>query len=164
LIETELKNHENTEKAIGELEKLRKELAFIPVTNQSYGLVHYDFEPDNVFYNEESNHCEVIDFEDGMYHWFMVDIEQYLGELKEEMEECQFKNTKMKFLEGYRSEFTLTDEMLELLPLMRRFINLYSYTRILYSTSEWFENEPDWLVDLRKKLDFKMMELTNSMG
>lgn len=158
-IETELKKHANTGRAVDELKKIRQELSLIPVTKQNYGLVHYDFEPDNVFYMDESKQCEVIDFEDSMYHWFAVDIEQSLDALAEEIGQARFKNAKNKFLEGYQSEFTLSDEMIRVLPLMRRFVNLYTYTRILYSTNERFGDEPEWLMELREKLEFKMNEL-----
>lgn len=163
-IEKELKNHENTERAISELDKIRKELSLISVTKQNYGLVHYDFELDNVFFNNELKQCEAIDFDDGMYHWYVIDIEQCLDEVAGEIDASRFENAKIKFIEGYKSEFPLSVEMVNLLPLMRRFINLYSYTRILRSLSERFENEPEWLVELRKKLEFKMDELKKSMG
>lgn len=36
---------------------------------------------------------------------------------------------------------------------MRRFITLFGYARLIRSVAEKFEDEPEWLVKLREKLD-----------
>lgn len=51
------------------------ELARLPRNLENYGFVHYDFEPDNVFWHEESSVCASIDYEDGMYHFFLLDAD-----------------------------------------------------------------------------------------
>lgn len=43
--------------------------------------------------------------------------------------------------------------MLKLLPIFRRYINLYDYVRVLHSSKEKWDNEPGWLVNLRSKLE-----------
>jgi len=43
--------------------------------------------------------------------------------------------------------------MLELLPVFRRYVNLYGYVRILRSVEEKWNNEPDWMINLRIKLE-----------
>lgn len=35
----------------------------------------------NVFYDEETGSCNMIDFDDSMYHWYAMDIEQALDSL-----------------------------------------------------------------------------------
>lgn len=59
---------------------------------------------------------------------------------------------KESFLDGYREEFNVSDEMLSYMPVFRRFANLYGYCRILLSSAEVWDNEPEWLNDLRGKL------------
>lgn len=70
-------------KMLTELEEVRQALNVLPQAGDSFGLVHYDFEPDNVFWDEDKQCCIAIDFEDSMYHFFLVDLEQALDALLE---------------------------------------------------------------------------------
>lgn len=163
-IESELSKYNNTGKALIEASQLRLELGNLQQTKQNYGLVHYDYEQDNVFYCEQTNSCSVIDFDDGMYHWFALDIEQCFDSLAEEIEDEKLENAKNKFVEGYKTQYDLTDEMLETFPLMRRFINLYSYTRIVRSMDDKIENEPDWMIGLRQRLNGMITEIVKTFN
>lgn len=142
--------------AVNEYMEVKNLLEALPKNQRSFGLVHYDFEPDNIFYDEKNRICNVIDFEDGLYHWFALDIEQVFDSLSECMNEEKFAIARKVFLNGYCTEFDISDEMLAFLPLFRRFIDLYSYTRILHSTGELeLDNEPDWLRRIAGKLNRK---------
>lgn len=142
------------ENAFTELGLLRRFFSEIPCNSKNYGLVHYDFELDNVFYDPFTRRISVIDFDDAMYHWYAIDVEQALDSLKSETDlpEEEFHQKAALFLEGYRSQFELNEEMLPAMPALRRFVNLYGYTRIVRSIQEVWENEPEWLVRLREKL------------
>ena len=135
---------------LAERDAISRELAALPRTY--YGLVHYDFEPDNVFYDAETNSCAVIDFDDGMYHWYALDIEQVFASLAEELSGDSLEAAERAFLDGYRTQHAYTAEMDALRPLMRRFINLYTYARLTRSIAETFDDEPEWLTGLRVKL------------
>ncbi|AKB51036.1 putative protein kinase [Methanosarcina barkeri str. Wiesmoor] len=143
--------------AMNEHAEVKHLLEALPKNQNTFGLIHYDFEPDNVFYDEKNKTCNVIDFEDGMYHWFALDIEQIFDSLSEHMDEKRLNVAKKVFLNGYRTEFNISSDILESLPLFRRFIDLYSYTRILHSKGEILEldNEPNWLSNVTEKLDRK---------
>ncbi len=132
---------------------LREALKQIPTSQATYGLVHYDFEPDNVFYNEETHTCAVIDFDDAMYHWYVLDIEQVVDSLRDLLSEEKMPEAVSSFLAGYRTMHPYTEEMEASRSLMHRFITLYGYARLIRSVAERFDDEPDWLVRLRKKLD-----------
>ena len=136
-----------------ELDALKSALEALPIRSDNYGLVHYDFEPDNVFWEPEAKLCSVIDFDDGMYHWYALDLEQVFDCLAEELEAGALQTAKECFLRGYRELRAFSEEAKLSLPLMHRFINLYGYARLRRSVAEQFENEPDWLVQLRKKLN-----------
>jgi len=43
--------------------------------------------------------------------------------------------------------------MLKLLPIFRKYVNLYGYVRTLRSVEEKWNNEPDWMIDSRIKLE-----------
>lgn len=48
-----------------ELQAVRT-LAMLPMETGNYGLMHYDLEPDNVFYDESTGTCSVINFDNGV--------------------------------------------------------------------------------------------------
>ncbi|AKB29305.1 putative protein kinase [Methanosarcina siciliae T4/M] len=154
-IEKELGLYGAQTAAMNEYIEVKNLLETLPKNQKNFGLVHYDFEPDNVFYDVKTETCNVIDFEDGVYHWFALDIEQVFDSLAEFMDEERVAVARKIFLNGYCTEFEISSNMLALLPVFRRFIDLYSYTRIIHSTSEILDNEPDWLNKIKEKLNWK---------
>lgn len=147
-----------------ELTLLKNYFLTLPINHNNYGLIHYDFELDNVFYDYATKSCSVIDFDDAMYHWYMMDIEQTLDSLKSEIAEQEFHQKKAVFLKGYRTQFSLDDNLLAMMPLFRRFANLYGYTRIVRSLQEQWDNEPEWLVSLREKLAQALRQRSKYFG
>lgn len=131
---------------------LKEYLSNLPVTKKNFGLVHYDFETDNVFYDKESESFYPIDFDDAMYHWFVTDIDQAIDSMREHIDKDRYEHSVECFIDGYRSEFEVSDDMLSIMPVFRRFANLYGYARILRLTAEKWQNEPEWMVKLREYL------------
>ena len=150
-------------KMLVEVAEVEQALDLLPQTNDSFGLVHYDFEPDNVFWDETRQCCTVIDFEDGMYHFFLLDLEQALDALLENIPADRQMIAKTTFLRGYQSVKMLEPDYAEKLKLMRRFCNLYSYARLIRCIDEEYPNEPDWMIRLREKLHSKIVFLENSV-
>lgn len=151
-------------KMLAELDAVRHALNAIPQTSETFGLIHYDFEPDNVFWNEHSQCCTAIDFEDSMYHFFLVDLAQALDALLENIPADRQSGAINTFLRGYQSVRALEPDYAEKLKLMRRFCNLYSYARLIRCVAEEYSNEPDWMVRLRAKLHCKIELLENSIA
>ena len=141
------------DRAAAQCDEIKRELDGLEMNSDLYGLIHYDFEPDNVFYDEDKNACAVIDFDDGMYHWFALDIEQVFESLEDVLFGEPLRAAKEEFIRGYREEHCFTKEMEASLPLMRRFINLYSSARLVRCTAEQYAQEPEWMVNLRRKLE-----------
>jgi len=139
--------------AKNELSILKAYFSKLPITKENFGLIHYDFEPDNVFYNETTKTYSPIDFDDAIYHWYALDIEQSLDSIRKNMPEDQVESSIDEFIKGYRLEYAISDEMLKLLPIFRRYANLYGYVIILRSVEEKWNNEPDWMINLRIKLE-----------
>lgn len=158
-----LSEYDSPNCVVSELDAIKSELNVLSATHDNYGLVHYDFELDNVFYDKEKKTCSVIDFDDGMYHWYVLDIEQVFDSLEEELSGEALEAAKNEFIRGYKEEHCYTQEMDKLRPLMRRFINLYGYARIIRCVGEKFANEPEWLVELRGKLGKAILEKEASM-
>ncbi|MDP4096390.1 phosphotransferase [Paenibacillus sp. P96] len=151
-IQEVLKTFPNESAAWMETELLQDYFASLPRSPMNYGLIHYDFEYDNVFYDDQSGSCNVIDFDDAMYHWYAMDIEQALDSLEDCIPTEIFELRKKCFLDGYLTEHEVSTEYESILPACRRFANLYGYARILRSTADQWENEPDWLTNLRGAL------------
>lgn len=146
-----------------ELQAVRSLLANLPLNPRNYGLVHYDFEPDNVFYDAAAGCCRVIDFDDSMYHWYALDIEQVFDALGDCFTGEELEAAKALFMDGYRFEHPFTQEAEKLLPLMRRFINLYTYARLTRSVAGGFADGPEWLLKLQAKLKSVIIRLENTM-
>lgn len=139
------------EAAVAEARLLEEYFAGQPVTPENYGLIHYDFELDNVFYDEATDTISAIDFDDAMYHWYVMDIEQALDSLEGEAAPEEYEHKKQIFMNGYVSRRPLPQEGPSM-AACRRFADLYGYARILRSAAEQGENEPDWLTSLRSRL------------
>ena len=150
--------------ALSEADFLEKILDALPKSPETYGLIHYDFELDNVFFDEDTESCYVIDFDDAMLHFYGVDVEKALDSLREEMSDKEYSAARGWFLTGYRSVRALSDETLELFPLYRRFVSLYGYARIVRAIHEPVDNEPDWMSDLRDHLLFLLGERSSEFG
>jgi Ser/Thr protein kinase RdoA (MazF antagonist) len=155
-MEQQLNHYPDESAAREEARLLRNYFADLPQSPDNYGLVHYDFEYDNVFYDEESMSCHVIDFDDAMYHWYAMDIERALNSLQDCVEMDEYEHKKQLFLDGYRTEFELPDNLDSILLACNRFASLYGYTRILRSTAERWEHEPDWMIQLRGDLSTRL--------
>lgn len=164
------------------LKSISQTLSTDPV---SYGIIHYDFETDNVFWQKDSNRCVPIDFDDVMVHWHLADIAQAMDSVRatlEEKMESAFQGSDEPdfhrsgllkkrqqvscdcFLAGYRSIRPLPDEMLSFIPVFLRFTSLYGYARIVRSISEVHAEEPEWMSDLRKKLHTLLCERKAMFG
>ena len=136
-------------------DKLFNTLRALPVDASCYGLIHYDFEPDNVFWDAASHSISVIDFDDCLYSWYAMDVAQALNELDDEWAK--------PFLAGYRSAFPFSAEQEASLPLMRQYIMLRSYARLKHCLSEGLPNPPEWMVNLRAMLEGKLKLLEKAI-
>lgn len=159
-----LEEYNAPDKMLVELGKVQQALNGLPKTGDTFGLIHYDFEPDNVFWDENNQCCTAIDFEDGMYHFFLADLEQALDALLENIPVDRQPIAKNTFLQGYQSVRTLEPDYAEKFKLMRRFCNLYSYARLIRCVAEEYSNEPDWMIKLREKLHRKIEFLESSIS
>ncbi len=144
--------------ALKELELLKEFFVTLPIDNSNFGLMHYDFELDNIVYNVENNTMTVIDFDDSMYHWFVMDIVQSLESIEEEVESQNMESFQKAFLEGYRSVKEIDEQIFKHRDIFKRFGKLYGYMRTVRSCEEVVENEPEWMQGLRARLEKRIRE------
>lgn len=126
-----------------------RRLAALPQNRHNYGLVHYDFEPDNVFWDGER--CHAIDFEDGMLHFYAIDVVQALDEL-----DGAFHGA---FMAGYRAACPEAAVDRTDFPLMRRFRDLYSCARLFHCLLEIPDVQPEWMPQLVLRLQARRDEI-----
>lgn len=137
----------NLEKDLETLEVIKNGLSTLSKDN--FGIVHFDYEPDNLFYDGKDIYA--IDFNDAMYHFYTMDIVNALNELPKSYHES--------FLSGYQNLKALSKNYKEEYKWCELFVGLYKNTRIKRSILEPVNNEPKWMVELRKKLASKLADI-----
>lgn len=148
-----LQNHPQEQEALKEHERLKAWLTALPSDAGNYGLIHYDFETDNVFYMKEESRFSAIDFDDSMYHWFMMDITSTLSDLIEQ-NDSESKRNIQHFISGYTSVKHLDNGSLEMMPRFQRFADLYTFARLLrcMENIDDLPHLPEWVNPLKQKL------------
>ncbi len=139
--------------ALAEWERVNAWLSGLPVDRETYGLIHYDFEDDNVFLDAETGIFHAIDFDDALYHWYAVDVAVSLSCL-EELPRERADWLQAAFLAGYRQQRRLGASWEQRFPHFRRYMALNSCARLLHALGgEAIADPPQWMVQLRAKLD-----------
>ena len=115
-------NYSDLKNAIAwRLEKFHK----LPNDSQNYGLVHFDYSDGNYHIDMTNGNITVFDFDNCMYCWFMFDLANlYLhgeGWFRYESDpakrEAGMQNYFNTILQGYKSETSISDDLLNQLPL-----------------------------------------------
>ena len=146
-----------------EADFIEKLLNVLPKSKERYGLIHYDFERDNLFYSTDTKTCYVIDFDDAMYHFFAADVERAIADMADDNKE-QSERIEQWFIDGYRSIRPISDDELAMFPLFKRFSNLYGYARVLRVLKEPVDPSPAWISDLCSHLSDLMKERSEDFG
>lgn len=145
-----------------ELKKVKKILKTINQNKQNFGLIHGDYELDNVFYDKNNKQYSIIDFGSCIKSFYAMDIEISLNNLKEELPQNDFEKIKALFIKGYNEEYIISDEEIKLFSEFRRFENLRKYIELNISLEETWDNEPMWILELRENLNKYIKELENN--
>ena len=97
----------------------------LPTDTQSYGLIHFDYSDGNYHIDMTNGNITVFDFDNCMYCWYMFDLANlYLhgeGWFRYESDpakrEAGMQNYFNTILKGYKSETSISDNILNQLPL-----------------------------------------------
>lgn len=117
----------------------RKSLESIKHTPDNFGLIHYDFELDNVFIDD--NKISVIDFDDSFYCFYDLDYVRAFNELN-----SYNQVIKDAFTDGYQSERKLTDTQHH--KLFDRIGKYQHYGELCRLLSGNVTEQPDWLTEI----------------
>lgn len=147
-----LQRHPCEKSAQHELQQIHLQLSKLPADAEHIGLIHYDFETDNIFYDEEESRFYAIDFDDAMIHWYAMDIASAITDLVEQ-NDANAQHKIEGFLAGYRSIRPLNESWVQLFPLFQRFSDLYVFARLLRSVEDMdIQRSPEWAIELKDKL------------
>jgi len=150
---------DNRELVLKRIEEIKVLFQRLPQNKSNFGLIHFDFELDNVFYDESVKKYSIIDFGDGIYHWYIMDIEKSLANLKEEYPQNDYEHIKTVFVNGYKTEYQISEEDFKLFPALRLFDDLRQYINLKDVVEEKWDNEPEWMYYLRDHLNGIIIEI-----
>lgn len=150
-MESVFKKHPGEEVALQELREITNWLQSLSTDQDVFGLIHYDFQLDNLFFEQDKDpQFNVIDFDDAVYHWYALDL---ITALDDFIDNSQSKWLVDSFLNGYRTKMDLEDDVLAQFPQFKRYANLYKFARILNSLDYGEINDtPPWFEELKVKL------------
>lgn len=134
---------------------LIEELDALPVTNDNFGIIHFDYELDNLYW--DNNNVSMLDFDDSSYYWYVADIAYALRDL-DDLSGDSFN----AFINGYKSETSVDERVLNKLSVFIRFHELFTYARVKRAVDIKASDEnPEWLNGLIEKLNSKLLQGKN---
>ncbi|HEY6541955.1 MAG TPA: phosphotransferase, partial [Ktedonobacteraceae bacterium] len=134
-----------------EFERIASSLQALPVPPEGYGLVHSDFELDNLYWQEQT--IGIGDFDECSYAWYGMDIAFALRDLFRYRIDLNSR-LFLAFVRGYQTEHSLDAELVSQMPLFLRMAKLLTYARLVRSMDLLPQTEdPAWLQALRVKLE-----------
>ena len=139
------------------LDQLTHQLGQLTINAQNFGLIHFDFELDNLIWDGEQ--AGLIDFDDSAWYWFAADFAFALGDLfGDSAAKVDLQNESfLRFVEGYRLARTIDQAELQAIPLFVRMDNLFTFARLYRAlTPVNPAGELPWMAGLRSKLAAKM--------
>ena len=140
---------EGNEAVRAELEEVREALQGLPTDGETYGLIHGDFELDNLVWN--GNAVAIMDFDDCAHPFYVADIAFALRDLFEE----GFKGDDPRFvafLRGYSMHHPL-DPTYARIPLFLRMAKLTMYARIVRALDFAEGSRPEWMARLEQRFE-----------
>lgn len=151
LAERQLPPHEHAAKA--RLALLGQQVAALPADERSFGLIHYDFELDNLIWDGQRIYA--IDFDDSAWYWFAADLAFAIRDMvADDPTGIGSQNEALRaFVAGYRAARALPDEELALLPLFLRVHNMTTFVKLLRAADiADLQAGPAWIAQLQARL------------
>ena len=147
-----------------ELLTLTHWLGTVQKTSRNYGLIHFDFELDNLIWDGDK--VQIIDFDSSISSWYVADIAFALRDLFENGVNLTNKYF-VAFVKGYRKKMEVSQQDLHEIPMFLRLHNLETFVKLQtiidIETSTLHEN-PQWLIDLVNKLERKVKAYRESFS
>jgi Ser/Thr protein kinase RdoA (MazF antagonist) len=137
-----------------ELHRLEASLDALPVDHATYGLIHFDFELDNLIWQGRT--AQMLDFDDCSFAWYAADIAFALRDCFDAGADVSTPSVRA-FLGGYAAQTQLADQQIAQIPLFSRLARLIQFARIARALDlARTPDQPDWLSKLIDKLENRM--------
>jgi len=154
---------ESETEIIQEYNRLNQLLSKIPISLETYGLVHMDFHYNNLFFDGKK--FTIFDFDACRYSWFVNDIAVALFyaipfHLNFDDRRVFGKQFIKKFLEGYRKKNHLNNEWIEYIPTFARHREIGRYIKIYHSCGGNLELLSGWTKDFMHDRKMQIVENT----
>ena len=144
-----------------EFEYLTSFLTALPETATNYGLIHGDFELDNLRWQDDD--VAMFDFDDCSSYWYVADIAFALRDLFETGVDLNHPSLRA-FIRGYREYYFLDEELITHLPTWMRLVNLIMYTKLARTMDLTPDQDyPEWCTDLLLRLENWMQDYKASL-
>ncbi|MFC4409038.1 phosphotransferase enzyme family protein [Chungangia koreensis] len=142
-----------------EIHFLREWAKNLEKTEDNFGLIHYDFELDNL--KVKDHQISILDFDDCASYWYVADI---VYALRDAGEFDVHSPNIQKFMGGYRERTQLDDKLMEEAEGFSRMHRLLMYAKLIRTVDiEESADHPEWLTNLREKLVRKIEEYRQSL-
>ncbi len=133
-----------------ECDYLSSFLDALPMTATNYGLIHGDFELDNLRWQDDT--FAMFDFDDCSYYWYVADIAFALRDLFKTGVDLKHPSFRA-FIRGYSEQTSLDEELLSYLPIWMRLVNFIGYTKLVPTMDLPPDQDyPEWCSRLLLKL------------
>ncbi|HET9110060.1 MAG TPA: phosphotransferase [Ktedonobacterales bacterium] len=141
---------ENEPRVQAECDYLTTWLSGLPMTETNYGLIHGDFELDNLFWSDGA--LGMLDFDDCAYSWYAADIALALRDLFETGVDLR-NPSLLAFIRGYAQHASIDDEVMAQLSIWLRLANLIIYAKLMRALDlDAGKNYPEDFISLQRKL------------
>lgn len=122
----------------------------LPKGADDFGLIHFDFESDNLCWQDQQ--ASILDFDDCARYWYMADIAYALRDLLAEGVDPDHPKFQA-FVDGYAECHPVNQELLGQIPMFLRLHEMYLFGRLSRALDLKLNDEiPQWLQRLNAKL------------
>jgi Ser/Thr protein kinase RdoA (MazF antagonist) len=144
-----------------EWEQIARSITALPVDRVRYGLIHFDFELDNLIWN--GHHIGILDFDDCAHYWYAADIAFAVRDLF--VDGADLGNGSFReLIQGYSAICPLDEASIAQVPLFLRLSRLIQYARMARSLDLAEDGTyPDWLEALQGNLRSRMAAYLGSL-
>jgi Ser/Thr protein kinase RdoA (MazF antagonist) len=134
-----------------EFDHITSLLSALPTKETNYGLIHGDFELDNLFWQDDI--IAVLDFDDCSFCWYVADIAFALRDLFETGVDLSNPSFRA-FIRGYSKHYALDEELISHLPMFLRLAKLITYAKLVRAMDLANDQDyPEAYMSLRLKLE-----------
>lgn len=159
-----------------ELDRITAALEALPSGRDRYGVIHGDFELDNLRWPVGVDGQDpgasgdgalaapgMLDFDDCSTHWYVADVAFALRDVFDAGAGVA-NASAVAFVRGYRTHRPIDDELLDAMPMFSRLSRLLTYTTLIRSLDlPDSSDHPDWLRALRRRLETRAAAYAASM-